>query len=191
VKKAKEENWCQKQLADKNLHQLCEKVDWDIALEAKAKVCAFCGEVLHWGNYKRKPRGGPLWERRYSLCCSGRDCRRRLTPPSVRFLGRRVYAGIVVVLVSAMNHGLSAQRIRRLREVLNIDVRTLKRWRQWWLETFVRSRFWVEARARLSPPVCEETLPWSLGQRFGFELSDRLLELMKFLSPITVSQPVF
>ena len=29
-------------------------------------------------------------------CCAEEDCRRRRTPESVRFLGRRVYAGLVV-----------------------------------------------------------------------------------------------
>ena len=58
-------------------------------------------------------------------------CRRRHTPPSGRFLGRRVYAGVVVVLVSAMIHGLKPQRVCGLREALGIDARTLERWRQW------------------------------------------------------------
>ena len=57
-------------------------------------------------------------------------CRRRHTPPSVRFLGRRVYVGLVVVLVSAMRHGLTAPRVQRLREQLGIDRQTLERWRQ-------------------------------------------------------------
>ena len=65
----------------------------------------------------------------------------------MRFLGRRVYAGFIVVLVSAMLHGLSDKRVQRLREVLPIDRRTLQRWRQWWLETFVRTRFWRAQRA--------------------------------------------
>jgi hypothetical protein len=59
----------------------------------------------------------------------------------VRFLGRRVYAGLVVVLVTVMIHGLKPERARRIREALQIDSRTLKRWRQWWLDTFVRSTF--------------------------------------------------
>jgi hypothetical protein len=76
------------------------------------------------------------------------DCRRRRTPESVRFLGRRVYAGLVVVLITAMIHGLKPSRVRRIREALQIDSRTLKRWRQWWLDNFVRSSFWRAARAR-------------------------------------------
>jgi hypothetical protein len=48
-----------------------------------------------------------------SLCCSRDGCRRRMTPPSVRFLGRRVYLGAVLVLVSAMQQGsLPGRRVR-------------------------------------------------------------------------------
>jgi len=72
----------------------------------------------------------------------------------VRFLGRRVYAGLVVVLMTTMIHGLKPGRIRRIREALQIDSRTLKRWRQWWLDNFVRSSFWKAGRARFMPPLC-------------------------------------
>jgi hypothetical protein len=104
-----------------------------------------------------------------------------------------VYAGVVVVLVSAMVHGLSADRVRRLREWLGIDGRTLGRWRHWWLETFVRSRFWKAARSRFLPPVGERTLPWSLCLRFVTERRDRLLDLLRFLAPLCgpVFGPVF
>jgi hypothetical protein len=103
----------------------------------------------------------------------------------VRFLGRRVYAGLVVVLVSAMIHGLNPERGKRLHEALGIDRRTLERWRQWWLSIFVESSFWREARARFMPPLCPKTMPLSLCVSFGVERRDRLLELLKFLAPIT------
>ncbi|HET7238385.1 MAG TPA: hypothetical protein VFI76_05125 [Terrimicrobiaceae bacterium] len=185
MKKQQGETWCQKHLADQHLFQLLEKVDADLAAAACQQGCLCCGGKLHRGDYDRKPRGGPQWDRRYSFCCAKEDCRRRRTPESVRFLGRRVYVGLVVVLVSAMVHGLSAERVRRLREVLNIDCRTLERWRQWWLDNFVRSTFWKAARARFMPPLCEQTLPWSLCVRFAVERRDRLLALLQFLAPIT------
>ena len=103
----------------------------------------------------------------------------------MRFLGRRVYAGLVVVLVSAMVHGLGEERVRRLRESLGIARRTLARWRQWWLETFVRSGFWKGVRARFWPRVCEGTLPGSLCLRFEIERRDRLLDLLRFLAPLS------
>lgn len=180
-----EENWCQCHLADQHLYQLLEKVDADLTEKARQEGCLLCGGTLHRGDYARKPRGGPQWDTRFSLCCAKEGCRRRHTPPSVRFMGRRVYAGLVVVLVSAMIHGLKPQRVQRLHEVLGIDRRTLKRWRQWWLGLFVQSSFWKEARARFMPPLCQKTLPLPLCVSFEVERRDRLLDLLRFLAPIT------
>jgi hypothetical protein len=189
VKKQNGETWCQKHLADQQLFQLLEKVDGDFAEEARRQGCLFCGGTLHCADYDRKPRGAPQWDWRYSFCCAKEDCRRRRTPPSVRFLGRKVYVGLVVVLLSTMLHGLNAERVRRIRELLNtedrLDRRTLERWRQWWLNTFVRCSFWKEARARMMPPICEKTLPNSLCARFAIDERDRLVALLKFLAPIT------
>lgn len=177
------ENWCQNHLADHQLHLLLEKVDLDLAEAAHGLGCLYCGGKLHRGDYKRKPRGGPEWDLRYSFCCS--QCRRRRTPDSVRFMGRRFYAGLVVILVSAMAHGLKPERVRRLRETLQIDHRTLERWRQWWLSLFVGSTFWKEARARFAPPLCQQTLPLSLCVIFQVERTEHLVNLLKFLAPIT------
>jgi hypothetical protein len=185
VKTKNGETWCQSHLADQELHQLLEKVDADLAQEDCQQGCLYCNGKLHRADYDRKPRGGPQWDRRYSFCCAEEDCRRRRTPESVRFLGRRVYAGLVVVLITTMIDGLKPARVRRIREVLQIDSRTLKRWRQWWLEHFVRSSFWKTARARFMPPVCERTLPLSLWLRFELEGRHRLLAMLQFLRPIT------
>ena len=100
-------------------------------------------------------------------------------------MGRRIYAGFVVVLVSAMAHGLKPERVAMLRKTLGIDRRTLERWRQWWLALFVDSSFWREMRARFMPPLCQKTLPLSLCLSFEVQRRDRLLDLLKFLAPIT------
>lgn len=123
VKKQYGETWCQKHLADQQLFQLLEKVDSDLAKEARLQGCLFCGGKLHRADYDRKPRGGPQWDWRHSFCCAKEDCRRRRTPPSVRFLGRKVYAALVVVLLSTLLHGLNAERVRRIRELLNTNDR--------------------------------------------------------------------
>ena len=39
---------------------------------------------------------------RFNICCDRACCRKRMTPPSVRFLGRKVYLGAVVILIIAM-----------------------------------------------------------------------------------------
>ena len=188
MKQQEREHWCQNHLADGNLYGLLEEIDRDLVEKAQAGRCVPCGGRLDRSDYKRQPRGGASWPeepKRFSLCCDVGGCRRRLTPPSVRFLGRKVYAGFIVVLMAAMHHGLSPARVNRLREMLRVDRRTLVRWRKWWWETFVRSDFWKEARGRFMPPLDPSTLPWSLCEIFGAQRRDRLLELLRFLAPMT------
>ena len=48
------------------------------------------------------PQPAEAFGRRFSLCCGREGCRHRATPPSVRFLGRRVYVGAVVIVASAI-----------------------------------------------------------------------------------------
>lgn len=187
MKKPNGECWCQNHLADQKLLELLRKVDAELAATAREEGCLVCGAVVHRANYPRKPRGAAVGDTRDSFCCSVRDCRRRKTPASVRFLGRKVYAGFVVVLVAAMMHGLTSERVERIRQVIGADRRTLERWRQWWLENFVQSRFWKEARARFMPPLCEGTLPWPLCEHFRVQLRNGLLKLLRFLAPLTVS----
>lgn len=96
--------------------------DGELARMAKERRCQICGSALHAANFSRKPRGGPAdlaeeLELRFSLCCSKEGCRKRLTPASLRFPGRSVYFGAVIVLVSAMMHGASPRRRRKLQPV--------------------------------------------------------------------------
>ena len=164
MKSTNKENFGQCDLAHPQLHQLLAKVDLDLAEKVRQGGCLHCllGH-LHSAKYKRKPRSGAEKIEtiyRHSFCCDQDGCRKRHTPPSVRFLGRRVYWGVVVVLVSAARHGLTPQRVRVLREALGIDRRTLERWREWWLETFVQSSFWKIARARFLPLLCQKSERW-------------------------------
>jgi hypothetical protein len=160
-----------------------EKADSDLAQKVQAARCVHCTGRLDRSDYERKPRGGPEhWNQRESFCCAQDGCRKRHTPPSVRFFGRKVYVGTVVILISAMRYGLNPGAARLLGEKLGVDRRTLQRWRCWWLDTFVQSPFWKAVRARFMPSVCEKTLPASLCEAFDL---DRLGDLLKFLAPIT------
>ena len=160
------------------------KIDADLAMQACAEGCR-CGGALHRADYPRKVRGvkAETKAKRHSFCCAEEGCRRRVTPGSVRFLGRRVYAGFVVVLLAALRHGLSADRVQVLREQLGVERRTLERWREWWLQQFASGRPWRLARARFMPLLDEATLPWSLWTRFCEHGSTPLLELLRFLTP--------
>jgi len=161
-------------------------IDSDLAARAKSKGCAHCRGTLHSAAYPRKPRGlsdsADQPSRRHSFCCE--ICRRRTTPASVRFLGRRVYTGTVVVLVSAMDEGVTDRRIEDLRSVLGVHRRTLQRWRNWWRTVFAAIPFWSVARASLMPPPDTTALPASLLERFAGPDTSRLAQCLRFLAPL-------
>jgi hypothetical protein len=69
---------------------------------------------------------------------------------------------------------------------LNIPLRTLQRWRQWWGEQFPLTPLWQAACARFMPPPDTETFPTSLLERFAGDAAEALLRLLVFLSPLTV-----
>ena len=168
-------------------------VDQDLAETARQEACP-CGGRLHRANYRRKPRGGPdtlptECEYRLSFCCDRDLCRKRVTPPSVRFLGRKVYLGAVVVLVAAMRQGPSPRRVRKLSELFGADRRTVTRWQVFWREHFPETAFWKVARGCLLPAVEIAVLPWSLLEAFlltGNPCRD-WGRLLRFLSPITIT----
>ena len=165
-------------------------IDGDLADKCRLLGCPFCGGVLHSARYPRKPRGGPTASdesttaTRQSFCCD--RCRRRTTPESVCFLGRRVYPGFVMVLLSAMQSGVTDSRIEELRSNLGVARRTLQRWRRWWQEQFVRTQFWQIARGRFMPIVEPGDLPASLLERFlGDDARSQLIKCLLFISPLT------
>lgn len=178
-------------LFDSTVFLLLVMADRELAEAVRGRGCV-CGGALHSARYPRKPRGGPTAElrdkysKRESFCCAVEGCRRRTTPPSLRFLGGRVYLGAVVVLVSAMTGGVTEKRAARMRELVGVGIRTLQRWRAWWLATFPRTVFWKGSRGSFSPPVETTGLPASLLSRFAGGARDGLLACLRFLSPITI-----
>jgi hypothetical protein len=120
---------CHALLHDPKFLALLLRIDHDLAAQT-APMAAHAG-VLHRADYPRKPRGClPVRSQFFAveLCCS---CRRRSTSMSVRFLGRRVYLAVAVVVASAQRAGSGAPAAR-LALTLAVPVRTLERWRRWW-----------------------------------------------------------
>lgn len=181
---------CIRLLRDSRLYRFLFEIDQEFADEAHAAGCP-CGGRLHRANYVRKPRGGPSdlgpeYGKRLSWCCAREGCRSRKTPPSVRFLGRRVYLGAVVLLVSAMQGGITDKRAADLQERLGVSRRTLWRWRSWWRQTFPASEFWKRERSRFMPALHASNLPASLLERFtGEDDRSRLIQALSFLAPLT------
>lgn len=182
---------CHAFLCDSRFYQLLFQMDQELAAEVQAGGCCFCGGALHSARYSRKPRGlrsalDESYDTRLSFCCAVDGCRRRSTPPSVRFLGRKVYLGAMVVLLTALQHGLTDKRRRELIDILDIPPQTLSRWRRWWREVFASSRCWQAEKGHFMPPLIEHELPGALlGRLTGGSLSQRLCQLLMLLSSIT------
>jgi len=180
-------------IADSDLEVTLSHIDFELAEEARTRGCPYCGGRLHSARFPRRPRCNrallPGWQRRFSFCCASEGCRRRTTPQSVRFLGRCVYPAVVVVLMSALCSGVTSSRLRWLREKLSIDRRTLERWRKWWRETFPRTSFWKNAKARFLPPLDPDFLPRSLLLRFGTGSVEGIVALLRFIAPLSVRAP--
>ena len=167
-------------------------VDKDLAAQARQQGCS-CGGRLHCANYPRKPRGGcePLpqsYDYRLSFCCEREGCRKRTTPPSVRFLGRKVFLGAVVVLVAAMRQGPSPRRVRELSQLFGADRHTIDRWRIFWQDHLPQTPFWKVNRGHLVRMVIAD-LPRALLDAFvqQADSQEQWKRLLKFLSPITIT----
>lgn len=177
-------------LQDARFFELLVRFDDDLAAEVRGSGCA-CGGVLHSARYPRKPRGGPgalVQERvmRASFCCAEEGCRRRVTPPSLRFLGRKVFFGVVVLLIPILREGPTPERVRRLEARFGVSRRTLYRWRRWWQETVPRSRWWQQQRGLFAAVVDGEKLPGSLLAAFGDiePIADRVVAALKLLASL-------
>ncbi len=166
-------------------------LDAAIVERAAAEKCRDCAGPLHRGDYPRKPRGGLVapdadgFTRRFSLCCGRDGCRHRATPPSVRFLGRRVYVGAVVIVASVA--ALAATAAASAQRVTGVPARTLRRWLRWWRGPFTTSAPFVELSARLVPSLSRSALPTSILQRLGGEPAVRIQRLLAWLAPITTA----
>jgi hypothetical protein len=88
-----------------------------------------------------------------------------------------------------VREGATVSRLRRLTALINVNRRTVERWRTWWRDAFTATPFWQIARASFMPPVDEQRLPATMLARFaGNSLSERMIALLRFLGPLTGGQ---
>lgn len=167
-------------------------LDAEIAARVAAGGCRFCGGRLHRGDYDRKPRGGLFaaaaerFRRRFSLCCAREGCRRRAMPPSVRFLGRRVYVGVVVIVASVV--ALALATANAVREATGVPPRTARRWLRWWREPFVQSPVFTEMSGRIVG-LDRRRLPTSILDSLSGTPSRRVDLVLAWIAPLTTSLP--
>ena len=162
-------------------------IDFDSAQKMKALGCPECKSALHKSNYTRKFRGlevelPPQFEVRFSFCCSKDGCRRRLTPPSVRFMRHKVYLALVILLVSS---GI----MTFLGENFQVSLHTLSRWQRAWSQILSPTNpLYLGLKAFIPVGLKEDRTPlpilnWFLGQpqvQFVEGIQNALLFFLKF-----------
>jgi hypothetical protein len=177
----------QRLLRDTSFYDLLLRLDEESAEEVRTGGCP-CGGRLHQSHYWRKPRGGPdglcrQMSLRFSFCCSVEGCRRRRTPPSLRFLDRKVFFSVVVVLVPLLREGSKPRRLQCLQKVLQVSARTVRRWQRWWRESFAQSPRLTRVQGLCAEPIEPQELPGSLVRAFGqvSVLRDQILAVLRVL----------
>ena len=173
-------------LSDARVWALLKRIDEAEAASCRSAGCPHCGGELHSATYPRKPHGlaPPLRDdaRRFSFCCAA--CRRRVTPPSARFFGRRFRVAPLFLIVSALVLG-DPGRVEAVARKWGIPGLTLRRWRRWWREVFSSTRAWRSKRGEVPALSGEAPLRVLLRCIRGRSLRGRLLRSLVWFLPWT------
>jgi hypothetical protein len=179
-------------LHDKKFHEFLLHIDYNLANNVLDAGCQYCEGNLHVGDYPRKPHGltsqfRDIYAERLSFCCA--KCKKRNTPPSVRFFGRYWYVAPVLLLISALTRPINDKLIEKIYHFFGIHVfkSTIKRWRQWWGGIFASSTFWRQSKGVLPGTIVDITLPIPrmLMRFYGKVTRQSLLDLLKLITPIS------
>jgi hypothetical protein len=129
--------------------------DAELGPASRPARCAHCGGPMHAAHYLRRPWGWPHPEiafdpetepvKRWSWCCGRRGCRKRLTPSSWVFSGRRFYVAPLVLILAGLATGAAVQ----VQDVTSPQRRTISRWVLWWQDVFARGRAWTDLSGRM------------------------------------------
>jgi hypothetical protein len=172
----------------REIFEWLKQQDAAITGRVQAAGCPVCKGRLHRGDYDRKPRGGLIaaegqdFVRRFSLCCAEDGCRKRATPPSLRFLGRRVYLGAVVILAAVVAQALGVAGA--IRKATGVPERTTRRWLGWWRGPFLDTAVFVAIRARLVG-VDVGQVPRSILERLPGSVAEQVGTMLELLAPVT------
>lgn len=127
--------------------------DEKIAEKVQEDTVCSCGGRLNRADYRRKVRGLNFdcsEDKRISFCCS--KCRKRLTPPSLRFLWRKVFT-LLSVTMGFEEEGFLISKSKS----------TLKRWAGFWEAQLQQQSVFMSAMVGF------------LDVGFGFSMSSLLL----------------
>ena len=166
-------------------------LDFDrlIAGQIREKGCPFCQGNLNQSHFLRKPRGVPKhtdpdYSVRFSFCCAEDGCRKRMTPPSMRFLSRKVYSSVILFLIFLFTSKSDEARMDKLNALLGttLSVESIRRWRHYWTKVVPNSHTWKRSPFN---QALSETLPGSLLALFQGNLKQQLQMGLRWLLPLT------
>jgi hypothetical protein len=177
-------------LKNKNLFCHLYTIDKNVAEQYRQMPCPLCGGPLHFANYLRKPRGEPdgVPEEcfiRFSLCCGTEGCRHRVMPPSCRFMGRKVYWHVVILIILSDWQHKAATNIFNLSKLFDVSRNTVTRWIAFFHDIFPSSPQWQRIRGQVAASIKNNKLPSSLVSHFLNLKScakNALVSCLKFLS---------
>lgn len=186
-------------LFDASFHSLLIQIDNDLSEIMRSSKCTFCKGRLDSSPYPRSPHGVPAefreqYSHRISYCCA--DCRKRSTPPSVRFFGRRWFVAPVFILICALKQGANKSRAEKIHRHFGIKVSasTWKRWQHWWQNYFEKTQYWKSHKGLLANPIEDNKsvprellskIKWKSAKKTVVKVSEKVVLLLRFLSPIT------
>jgi hypothetical protein len=173
-------------MVDRKVFVVLMAVDQQLADAARAQRCPHCDGPLHQRNYHRKPRGGgcadagEAFTLRLGLCCGKPRCRKSLLPPSVRFLGRRVYLELAMLMACWFAIVSSSA------PSTCVPTRTVRRWLVWWTTRFTVLPTW-RVICGCMPGIDDKLLPHSFIERVaqGHSVDEWPLLAARWLAPLT------
>ena len=113
-----------------------------------------------------------------------------MTPPSLRFLSRKIYSSVLIVLIFLLESDTDEGRIEELNRLLGTDlsVETLRRWRRFWVQEVPDSNTWK--RSGFSHSMAQ-MLPVSLLNQFHETRDKRLKKMLRWMLPLTAGITLF
>lgn len=91
-----------------------------------------------------------------------------------------------MLLATALCSGLNLRRGQQLSRQLGVPVRTIERWRQWWLTRFTLTAVWRCLCGRFLPVVSASDLPGALLDRVvAANEREAVAAIMGWLAPLS------
>jgi hypothetical protein len=106
-------------------------------------------------------------------------------PPSCRFMGRKVYWYIVILIILSNWQNKETTNIFKLSKLFDVSRNTIPRWIAFFQDIFPSSHQWKRIRGKVAAFIKNNELPSNLVNHFSNLKScakDALISCLKFLS---------